>query len=133
LSKPVVPRELAMLGDERHPVDFSALRALIGDNEIAARAILRSFTTHSSGLGNLLREALAAGQPAVACAVAHRLKSAARAIGAFALADLCDDIERAGEMGDMSVLAETVTLLIREEASVAAVLAIREQDHSRLL
>jgi two-component system, sensor histidine kinase and response regulator len=133
LSEPVVPRQRTVRGDERHPVDFSALRALIGDNEVAARAILRSFVTHSGGLGKQLRAALAAGHPAIASDVAHRLKSAARAIGAFALADLCADIERAGEIGDMPALAAAVPLLIREEASVATVLAMREQDDSPLL
>jgi|HubBroStandDraft_5_1064220.scaffolds.fasta_scaffold116383_2 two-component system sensor histidine kinase/response regulator len=133
LRKPAVLPEPRGHGEERQAIDFSALRALIGDDEVAARAILRSFSTHSSGLGNQLRAALAAGQPALAVDAAHKLKSAARAIGAFALADLCADIERAGEKGETTVLAATVTLLIREEASVAAVLALREQDNSPLL
>jgi HPt (histidine-containing phosphotransfer) domain-containing protein len=110
------------------PVRLSALKALIGDNETAARSILRSFSTHSSGIALQLRAACMSGQHASASEAAHKLKSAARAIGAFTLAQLCAEMERAGEMGDTAALSEQLPLFNREEASVAAFLVMREED-----
>jgi two-component system sensor histidine kinase/response regulator len=115
------------------PVHLSALRRLIGDNEAAARSILRNFSTHSSGVGDQLRAACAAGQAAAASDAAHKLKSAARAIGAFALGDLCEEMERAGSVGDTTALAEQLPIFNREEACVLAFLAVREQQDAPFL
>lgn len=115
------------------PVRLSALRALIGDNEAAARSILQSFLTHSVGVANQLRAACAANQPAAASGAAHKLKSAARAIGAFALADVCVRIERASETGDPAKLAAQLVLFDREEACVVEFLALLEQEGTRIL
>jgi HPt (histidine-containing phosphotransfer) domain-containing protein len=111
------------------PVRLSALKALIGDNEAAARSIVRNFIAHSRGIVNELSEACTAGQPTAASAAAHKLKSAARAIGAFALAELCAEMERTCDMGDQADLVEQLALLNCEEASVIAFLLMRvEQD-----
>jgi HPt (histidine-containing phosphotransfer) domain-containing protein len=65
-----------------------------------------------------LRAACAASQPAAAAATAHKLKSSARAVGAFALADLCEAIEGEGKAGKAETL---VTLLPRFDEEMAAV------------
>lgn len=117
----------------RPPVTLSALKALIGDNETAARSILRNFLTHSVGVADQLRAACAADQPAAVGAAAHKLKSAARAIGAFALAESCVQIERASELGDRALLAARLVVFNREEASVVAFLAMREQDDTGIV
>ncbi len=119
--------------EELPPVRLSALRALIGDNEDAARSILRNFSIHSRDVGNQLRAACAADQLAAASDAAHKLKSAARAIGAFALAELCAQLERAGAAGDSSALAAQLVLFNREETSVFAFLDKRERDDTPIL
>jgi two-component system sensor histidine kinase/response regulator len=118
---------------ESQPVRLSSLRALVGDNEAAARSILRSFSIHSGDIANHLRIACAAGNPGAAGDAAHKLKSAARAIGAFALADLCEDLEHAGALGDIGALAEVLRRFNLEEASVVAFLAQRELDGTAIL
>jgi two-component system, sensor histidine kinase and response regulator len=58
------------------------------------------------------------GAAVQAGAVAHRLKSSARSVGARALGDLCAELEQAGNAGRSEVLA---TLLPRFVAEMAAV------------
>lgn len=120
--------QLASGATERPPVCLSALRALIGGNEVAARSILRNFSTHSADDANQLRVACLAGDPQAAADAAHKLKSAACAIGAFALAGLCADIERAGAQGDTAGFADLLTRFSLEEASVAAFLELCERE-----
>lgn len=119
--------------DEQPPVRLSALRALIGDNEAAAHSILRSFCTHSTGVANQLRDACTTGQLAAVSDAAHKLKSATRAIGAFALAELCEQMERSGQMGDAAALAAQLVLFNREQASVVAFLAMQERNDTPIL
>jgi HPt (histidine-containing phosphotransfer) domain-containing protein len=118
---------------ERLPVTLSALRTLIGDNEAAARSIVRNFLTHSIEGAKQLRVACAANRFAAVSDAAHKLKSAAGAIGAFELADLCVQIERASGMGNSTMLAALLVLFNREEASVVAFLATREQEDTPFL
>jgi HPt (histidine-containing phosphotransfer) domain-containing protein len=130
----MIPDRLRVPGaGELPPVRLSALRALIGDDETAVRAILRSFAMHSGAIANQLRAACAACQPIAASDAAHKLKSAARAIGAFHLAQLCAEIERVGEKGDFAALAEQLVLFNREEASVMTFLAMREEGQAPIL
>ncbi len=100
------------------PVDVSALKALIGDNETAIHEVLRDFTTRSASIVAELRAACTAGQSAMAGAAAHKLKSSARAIGAFALSELCADLERAGNASDTAALADKLPLLDEKMAAV---------------
>jgi HPt (histidine-containing phosphotransfer) domain-containing protein len=51
-------------------------------------------------------------------ALAHKLKSSARSVGALALGELCVEIEQAGKAGQIEALA---ALLPRFEAEMAAV------------
>jgi HPt (histidine-containing phosphotransfer) domain-containing protein len=66
-----------------------------------------------------LANALAAGYVARAVAVAHRLKSSARAVGALHLGELCEAIERdANAAADCESLA---AMLARFDAELARV------------
>jgi PAS domain S-box-containing protein len=77
--------------------------------------------------------ALAAQEPARAAAVAHRLKSAARTVGALGFGDLCADLERQvepGALGQARTLAARLRgLLPRLERHILAELGARQQDH----
>ena len=58
------------------------------------------------------------GQPLEVGAAAHKLKSSSRAVGASALGDLCEQMERVGKGGDTAAL----TLLLPQfEEELAAV------------
>jgi CheY-like chemotaxis protein len=74
--------------------------------------------------------ALAAHDVARAAAVAHRLKSAARTLGALAFGDVCADLERQDAPGAARDLAARLRgLLARLEHHIAAELGARRQDH----
>jgi CheY-like chemotaxis protein/HPt (histidine-containing phosphotransfer) domain-containing protein/PAS domain-containing protein len=74
--------------------------------------------------------ALAAHDLARALAVAHRLKSAARTVGALAFGDLCADLERQDAPDAARALAARLHgLLARLEHHIAAELGARRQDH----
>jgi PAS domain S-box-containing protein len=77
--------------------------------------------------------ALAAQEPARAAAVAHRLKSAARTVGALGFGDLCADLERQvepGALGQARTLAARLRALqARLERHILAELGARQQDH----
>ena len=77
--------------------------------------------------------ALAAHEPARAAAVAHRLKSAARTVGALGFGDLCAELERQVEPGALgrarTLAARLRGLLPRLERHIHAELGARQQDH----
>jgi PAS domain S-box-containing protein len=73
--------------------------------------------------------ALAAHDVARAAAVAHRLKSAARTVGALAFGDMCADLERQDAPAAARDLAARLRgLLARLEHHIAAELGARRQD-----
>jgi PAS domain S-box-containing protein len=104
------------------PVDLSALKELVGDDPAVLREVLQDFRASAVRIISDLRTACAAGQTKAAGGAAHKLKSSARAIGAFALSELCADMERAGDAGDSAALAERVPLFNAEMAIVDAYL-----------
>jgi CheY-like chemotaxis protein/HPt (histidine-containing phosphotransfer) domain-containing protein len=104
------------------PVDLSALKEMVGDDPAVLREVLQDFRASAVRIISDLRAACAAGQTKAAGGAAHKLKSSARAIGAFALSELCADMERAGDAGDSAALAERVPLFNAEMAIVDAYL-----------
>ncbi|MBI5625754.1 MAG: Hpt domain-containing protein [Nitrosomonadales bacterium] len=86
------------------PVDVNVLKKLVGDDEAMIRELLHEFRLSSSGIAAELRAACAAGQATAAGALAHKLKSPARSVGALALGELCEKMEKAGKAGDTATL-----------------------------
>jgi signal transduction histidine kinase/CheY-like chemotaxis protein/HPt (histidine-containing phosphotransfer) domain-containing protein len=80
-----------------------------------------------------IERGLAAHEPARAAAVAHRLKSAARTVGALGFGDLCAELERQSgpdALGQARTLAARLRgLLARLECHIHAELGARQQDH----
>jgi len=101
-------------------VDVNVLKELIGDDETMTREFLKDFRASAEKISVALRAACNAGQSAVAGALAHKLKSSARSVGAQALADLCINMEQAGNSGDIEALQ---LLLYRFESELAKVLS----------
>ncbi|SEO59086.1 PAS domain S-box protein [Nitrosovibrio sp. Nv6] len=100
------------------PVDVSVLKELVGDDPTVISEFLRDFRTSSGKTAAELRAACEAGQTETAGFAAHKLKSAARSVGALALGELCAEMEQAGKGGDAQKLNE---LLPRFESELAAV------------
>jgi two-component system sensor histidine kinase/response regulator len=101
-------------------VDIGVLRALVGDDATVLHDVLQDFQTNKARIAAELRAACAAGQPLMACAAAHKLKSSARAVGALVLGELCDAMERAGEEGDSEGLAARLPLFEKQIVAVDA-------------
>jgi CheY-like chemotaxis protein/HPt (histidine-containing phosphotransfer) domain-containing protein len=100
------------------PVDVSVLKALVGNDPAVVRELLDDFRINAIKTGTELKIAHENGQPAQVGALAHKLKSSARSVGASALGELCAELEQAGKAGQIEALA---TLLPRFAAEVATV------------
>ncbi len=101
------------------PVDVNVLKALIGDDEAAIREFLHDFRLSAAKIAAELRTACASGQAATAGALAHKLKSSSRSVGAMALGELCAGMEQAGKAGNNKALAALLPKFEQELASVA--------------
>ncbi len=86
------------------PVDLNVLKALVGDDGEIIRELLNDFRHSAEKTAEELRAACEAKQAAAAGALAHKLKSSARSVGALALGELCFEMEKAGKAGDMGEL-----------------------------
>jgi len=99
-------------------VDVGVLKALIGSDEAVLREFLSDFRTSACDIAVELRAACAAGETRTTGVLAHKLKSAARSVGASVLGDLCDAMEKAGKGGDTQALAALLPKFERELRSV---------------
>ena len=94
------------------------LKALVGDDEETIRDFLHDFRLSAAKIATALRTACTAGQAANAGALAHKLKSSARSVGALALGELCFEMEKAGKASDMAALAALLPGFEQELANV---------------
>lgn len=86
-------------------VDLDVLKGLVGDDRQVIHDLLISYRDAARGYAAELGEASAKGDIPEVGAVAHKLKSASRSIGAMALGDLCACLENAAKTGDTSMLS----------------------------
>jgi PAS domain S-box-containing protein len=111
------------------PVDMQVLARYVGDDPAVLRECITDFRDSLPGYLVELRAACRDGRTADAGGCAHRLKSAARTVGALELSDLCERMEQLGRCGEADAL---VQLLPRIETLVAAADAyigsLREQN-----
>ena len=105
------------------PVDVNVLKALVGDDEAMIREFLHDFRLGAARIAAELRAACSAGQAATAGALAHKLKSSSRSVGALALGELCAAMEKAGKGGDAETLKMLLPRFEQELASVEGFLA----------
>ncbi len=82
-------------------LDLDALKARVGDDPATQGELLRLFLSSVAGQAAELR---AATDARAAAAVAHKLKSASRSVGATALGDLCAELEAAGRAADREAI-----------------------------
>ena len=81
-------------------LDPTALAKLIGDDSELLAEFRRDYLASARASADEVRTASAHGEWAQAGAVAHKLKSSSRAVGAFALGDCCERLELAAKVGD---------------------------------
>ena len=98
----------ATSGDHGVAVDPSILSDVVGDDPELNRMLLLKFIEPSAALLDIetIHEAVAARSAQGVVDNAHNLKSAARAIGANPLADLCEALEKAGRAADWQRIEE---------------------------
>ncbi len=98
------------------------LAALVGDDPETIREFLLDFRASAATIAAELQAAVAAGDAARAGALAHKLKSSARSVGALALGGLCGEMEAAGKAGDTAMLKIFILKFVDEMTAVAAAL-----------
>lgn len=100
-------------------VDVSALHSLIGDDPATIKEVLQDFIDPSRQIIQEIKVAYSANSAKQVGLAAHKLKSAARSIGANALADLCFVLEQAGKSDDMDTIRSEVGKIDRLMQAVA--------------
>ncbi|WP_018990526.1 response regulator [Aromatoleum toluclasticum] len=109
-------------------VDVAVLNALIGDDAGTVREFLTDYLASAIRLAQQLRTTAAEGDPHEVAAIAHKLKSSSRAVGAVVLGDLCAELENAGRSGNRSAIGEHMEAfapaLVEVEACIRAMLVM---------
>jgi PAS domain S-box-containing protein len=90
------------------PADLDVLADLVGDDPQAIQGVLHAFRKSTSNSTQELSRARVDGSVTAVADIAHRLKSAARAIGAARLAQICDGIEEAAPSNSRSTALDTL-------------------------
>jgi signal transduction histidine kinase/CheY-like chemotaxis protein/HPt (histidine-containing phosphotransfer) domain-containing protein len=103
--------------DAAAPLDEAIVAEIAGGDHELARDLLRRFLHHNAEDARRLREAFAQGDARLVVDCAHRIKGAARTIGADPLARACESVEREARAGELALAAEHLPAL---EAAVAA-------------
>jgi PAS domain S-box-containing protein len=89
----------------------STLCELVGNNPAMIRRLLEKFLVNAERQVLAIAAAKVESQFNEVATVAHRLKSAARAVGAVALSELCEQMEATGNAGDTRACAASTELL----------------------
>ena len=105
--------------------DATTLEKLIGDNPAMHRRLFEKFLINARRQVQAMVAAVAAGECQSVEAVAHTLKSAARSVGALALGELCQVMEKAGHEND----ALACTALLANLSSSFSEAETRIQTH----
>ena len=82
------------------PLDLNTLTKLFGSDELTQKAILSEYSLSLSEYQLEFELAIDERSPEMVQAVAHKMKSSSRTVGALPLANLCDLLESAGKCGD---------------------------------
>jgi two-component system, sensor histidine kinase and response regulator len=86
------------------PVNERAIKDVFGDDDATFKEILRSFVDPSRSIISEITAACESRTAAGVKGAAHKLKSAARSIGADSLADICAALEKAGGAEDWTTI-----------------------------
>ena len=81
-------------------IDPSALKSVFGDDEATFKEILQDFVEPATSNVSEIDASFADRSADGVAKAAHKLKSSARSVGAYELADLCQTLETAGKAED---------------------------------
>ena len=113
-------------------VDIAVLRGIVGDDPEIVRELLTDYQQSVGKLASELRTHCDAGRGREAGAIAHKLKSSSRSVGALALGDLCAELENAGKAGDLAMLANWArqfdAALVAVEQALEQLLAVESNS-----
>lgn len=99
------------------PVDTNALKEIFGDDDAVVAEILGEFIEPAR---DNVSEILSAWENQDVSAGAHKLKSSSRSIGAYAMADICETLEKAGKENKPDIIESRIGDLEPEFESVRA-------------
>lgn len=117
---------------EGAPVKLSILISLVGDDADVIEDFLRAFQHDTLRLATLFREAAATGNLTQLAAVAHKLKSSARSVGAQFLGEISADIEASAKAGESATLITQLPEFEHELALVNDYLQNRLNERKRI-
>jgi HPt (histidine-containing phosphotransfer) domain-containing protein len=100
------------------PANVAVLQALVGSDEQTIHEFLTDFLSSTQPAVQELRTAAGQSDIGAVDGIAHRLKSSARLVGAFALADVCIALEQACKAGNGEAIVQQLPLF---EATLAQV------------
>jgi len=121
ISAPIILGMHAGTLDERAAysvIDVSILKALIGNDEDLVREFLQDFRASAALNGFELCAKAQLGSGLEAAALAHKLKSSSRSIGAMTLGDICQAIETSGKAEPAVVQTALIAAVKKELAKV---------------
>lgn len=105
------------------PVNVHALEQLVGNDPAVVSEFLHDFRVSLREAVVQIRAAVLSAQAGATAAAAHKLKSSARAVGAAALGELCESLERAGNAERASEIGALLPAFEAEAATVEQYLA----------
>lgn len=116
LKEDINPYEVADI--PQLPVfDPETLSKMLGDNPDIHKRLLEKFLTSSHEQTRELLQSVKLNDAAAVGQIAHKLKSAARSVGAIRLGELCEKLEFAGKAGDVEdclVISESLNTAFTE-------------------
>lgn len=105
LAPPIAPLAKRKPSDSSASIDWSVLAALIGNDPQRLRKFAIKFLESAGDGVREMEAAVARGKVQAVRDVAHRIKSAARSVGATSMADMCHDLEQLAHEQASSELA----------------------------
>lgn len=101
-------------------LDVSVLEALVGNDQETVREFLADYLSSATRLVGEMHSAMAAGDTQHIRAIAHKLKSSSRSVGALALGDTCAELENFCSIGNKRAIPHSVQMLETAFAGVEA-------------
>lgn len=95
-------------------LDLDVLAELIGGGHELVREFLQDYRTSAAELVPQLHAGFAEAEWRQVARVAHTLKSSSRSVGAMALGEVCERLEKAGTQGQADEIARQMPLLERQ-------------------
>ncbi|MFK2875701.1 response regulator [Rhodanobacter hydrolyticus] len=112
---------------DRPTLDINVLKNLIGDEPALLYVLLKDFLDALMTGMAAIRKAAAGDDFGEVGAMAHRLKSSSRSVGALQVGDICAELENSSLLGDKAVTVGAVANF--EAAAGELLLKLREQLH----